>query len=397
MPGQPWTLLNYAFRPFFLLAGVYAVVALALWITALHGVAGAPTAADPVLWHAHEMLFGFALGSVAGFLLTAVATWTGRPQVCGPWLGALVASWLAGRGAMLAADLLPAAAVGVVDSLFPLLFAALAAREIFGGRSQRNYVIVGIAVVLAVVNAGFHLGRGGVLPAADRVAMLLAAHLIVLLITLIGGRIVPTFTANWLRMRGELALPVMRPGIERLVLPVTAAAGLADGLAVVGLPGPVVAVPALAAALLHGLRLASWRGAAAHREALLIVLHVGYAWLPIGYLLIGLAALGLPLPHSAAMHALTMGGVGVMILGVTTRVALGHTGRALSAAPVIALAYVILNVAVLVRILSPLGAGAYLPLLDAAAGGWIAAFALFLWVYWPILTRPRIDGRPERR
>lgn len=397
MPGKPWTLLNYAFRPFFLFGGLYAVLALVLWIAALHGAGWSPAVADPVLWHAHEMLFGFALGAIAGFLLTAVSTWTGRPQICGAWLGALTASWITGRLAMLAGSAWPDGLIVVADMLFPLLFAGLAAREILGGRSRRNYGIAAIAVAFAGVNLGYHLGRVGFWPAADRVAVLLAAHLVLLLITVIAGRIVPSFTANWLRMRGELALPVVRPMLDRVLLALMIAVGFTDSLLIVGAPAMLAAILCLATAVLHAVRLGGWRGTAAKAEPLLAVLHVAYAWLPLGYLLLGLSSLGLPVPRSAALHALTMGGVGTMILAVATRVALGHTGRALAAAPLTVAAYVILNAAVLVRILSPFAPGVYLVLIDVAAGGWMAAFALFLWVYWPVLTRPRIDGRPERR
>jgi uncharacterized protein involved in response to NO len=226
------------------------------------------------------------------------------------------------------------------------------------------------------------------------VALLLSAHAILLLITLIGGRIIPSFTANWLRMQGRSDQPQVRAWIENAILPVMAATGVADCLSA---PPLAVAALALAAALLHGLRLALWRGPATRAEPLLAVLHVAYAWLPIGYGLLGLTALGLPLPRTAALHALTMGGIGGMVLAVTTRVALGHSGRLLHAAPLTVAAYVILNAAVLVRVLSPLSSGAYLGLLDLAATGWVAAFGLFLWVYWPILAQPRIDGKPERR
>ena len=157
-----------------------------------------------------------------------------------------------------------------------------------------------------------------------------------------------------------------------------------------------MAALALVVAALHAVRLSGWRGAATAAEPLVAILHVAYGWLPVGYLLLGLTALGLPLPRSAALHALTMGGIGSMILAVATRVALGHTGRALKAAPLTVAAYVLLSAAVLVRILSPLAPGAYLALIDTAAAGWTAAFGLFLVVYWPILTQPRPDQARAR-
>lgn len=394
MAGQPWTLLNYAFRPFFLLGGLFALLAMAIWVISLHGGPWAGALPDLVLWHAHEMLIGFGVGAIAGFLLTAVATWTGRPQVCGMPLGALVACWLIGRLAMLGAGSLPAVVVVAADMAFPLLLAALATREIVAGKSARNYGIAAITAALAMLNFVFHLGLLGVLPGADRTALYLTVHVILILIAVIGGRIVPSFTANWLRMRGAQELPVIRPWLERLVIPAMVIAGLADGL----MPGTTLTgVLALAVAAIHALRLSGWRGGAAFAEPLLTVLHVAYAWLIAGYALLGLSALGLPIPRSGALHALTMGGVGNMVLGVATRVALGHTGRPLAAARPIVAAYVIFSLAVLVRVLSPIAGAWYLRLVDLAATGWLAAFAIFVWVYWPILTRPRADGRPERR
>jgi uncharacterized protein involved in response to NO len=394
MAGQPWTLLNYAFRPFFLLGGLFALLAMLLWVVGLHAGPWTGALPDLVLWHAHEMLIGFSVGSVAGFLLTAVATWTNRPQICGTPLGALVACWLLGRLAMLGAGNLPALIVIAADMAFPLLFAALGTREIVSGKSERNYIIAAIAIALAILNLAFHLGWTGVLPGADRTALYLSVHAILILIAVIGGRIVPSFTANWLRMRGALEMPLIRPWLEKLLIPAMVLAGLADGL----MPGTTLAgVLALAAAAVHALRLSSWYGLKTFSEPLLAVLHVAYAWLFIGYALLGLAALGLPITRSGALHALTMGAVGNMVLGVATRVALGHTGRPLAAARPIVAAYVIFTLAVLVRVLSPVAGAWTLRLIDLAATGWLAAFAIFVWVYWPILTRPRIDGRPERR
>lgn len=390
MKRRTWTILDYAFRPFFLLGGAFAVAAILAWVLALHGIAGIGQP-DAASWHAHEMLFGFGGAAIGGFLLTAVATWTGRPPVAGPPLGALVVAWLAGRLAM--ASSLPAPAVALLDLAFPLLMAAITAREIIAGRSRRNFGIAAGVTLLAALDALFHLGRTGAWPGADRVALLLTAHGLALLVTVVGGRIIPSFTANWLRLRGDARLPRAWPWLERLVLAATALAGLADSL---GAPAPVAAASAMAAAAAHAARLAAWRGPATAREPLLAVLHVAYAWLPAAYALLGLTALGLPLPHSAALHALTMGGVGSMVLAVSTRVALGHTGRPLVAAPLTVAAYAVLNVAVVARIAGPLSAGAAMAWVDAAAAGWIVAFGLFLWVYGPILWKPRADGRPGR-
>jgi len=391
MHGSHWTVLSYAFRPFFLGAALFGIAAVLAWLAILHAWDFAPAAPDPVAWHAHEMLFGFAGAAIAGFLLTAVATWTGRPPVAGPLLGTLVVAWLAGRVVMLLAARLPALPVALADLAFPVLLAAIAAREVVAGGSRRNFGIVGVVTAFALLDVVFHLGRSGAWAGAEMIALNLTAHGLLVLITVIGGRIIPSFTGNWLRMRGDARLPRPRPRVEALIIPAVLMAGVADGI---GAPDRLVAATALAAAALHAIRLAGWRGLATTGEPLVLILHVAYAWLPAGYLLLGLTALGLPLPRSAALHALTMGGIGTMILAVATRVALGHTGRALVAAPLTTMAYVVLSAGVIVRILSPLAPQSYLALINVAAAGWLAAFGLFVVVYWPILTRPRAGKTP---
>jgi len=386
MQGRPWTVLSYAFRPFFLLGSLFGIVAILLWVAMLHAADFVPAAQDPVAWHAHEMLFGFAGAAIAGFLLTAVATWTSRPPVAGALLGALVVAWITGRAAMLLGTRLPDLVVALADLAFPVLLAAIATREIVAGGSRRNFGIAGVLTAFAILDVVFHLGQSGTWPGADRTALYLIVHGLLLLITVIGGRIIPNFTANWLRHRGDARPPRSWPWVERLLIPLVILAGIADS---VPAPAPLAATLAFAAAALHALRLSGWRGQAAAREPLVVILHVAYAWLPVGYLLLGLTALGLPLPRSAALHALTMGGISTMILAVATRVALGHTGRALVAAPLTTVAYAILSVGVLVRILSPLATGWYLTLIDVAAAAWLVAFGLFTVVYWPILTQPR--------
>jgi len=389
MAASAWPLLSYAFRPFFLLDALFSILAMLLWLGMLHAFPVRTPVGDPVFWHAHEMLFGFAGAAVAGFLLTAVATWTGRPPVSGGRLGMLVLAWVAGRLAMLGVTGLPVEVQAAVDLLFPALLAALVAREVVAGGSRRNYPVVGVVLMFGALDVAYHLAQTGVLPGAQRPALTLAVHLLLVLITIIGGRIVPAFTGNWLRQRGATALPRSHRVLEILIVPLAIVAAVADG---VGAAAPIGGTFALVVAALHGVRLAGWRGRVTGAEPLVFILHVAYAWLPVGYLLLGLTALGLPLPRSAAIHALTMGAVGAMILAVATRVSLGHTGRALAAAPLTSLSYLLLNLAVLVRIASPLASGSYLALVDVAAAGWLAAFGLFLAVYWPILTGPRREA-----
>ena len=380
--------MSYAFRPFFLLNGLFAIVVVSIWLMALHGTNLAPVSATMLYWHGHEMVVGFGMAAMAGFILTAVATWTDRPPLQGKLLGALVFSWLLGRLTMMAVTWLPYWLVASVDTIFPFLLALLVGREVVAGGSRRNYPIVGITLVLAVLNLLYHLGTLRILPGMDRLALYFLIHVVLLMITVIAGRIIPNFTANWLRARGHERLPENHP----LTDGITAAATVATGVSVSLTPlGPVTGLLAMVAALSHAVRLARWRGLATTSEPLLFVLHVAYLWLPVGYALTALAAFGLVFPASAALHALTMGAIGNMILAVTSRVALAHTGRSLHAPRLIVISYAILNAAVVARVLSPLNPGLYVEMIDLSALGWIVTFALFTGVYWPVLTRRRVD------
>lgn len=380
--------MSYAFRPFFLLNGIFAVVAIAIWLMAVHGSRFAPNPATVAYWHGHEMLVGFGIAAIAGFSLTAVATWTNRPPLQGKLLGVLIFSWVLGRIAMVAATQLPYWLVASVDSAFPFLVALLLGREVLGGGSHRNYPIVGIILMMAILNLLYHLGVMQILPGMNRLALYFLIHLLLLMITVVAGRIIPNFTANWLRARGHERLPENHRLIDGFTIAATIAAGVSASLASVG---PVTGTLAMIAALSHAVRLSRWRGLATVSEPLLFVLHVAYLWLPVGYALTALAAFDLAFPATAALHALTMGVIANMVLAVTTRVALAHTGRPLHAPRLIVIAYGILNAAVLARVLSPLIPGLYLRLIDLSALGWIATFAIFTGVYWSVLTRARVD------
>ena len=351
----------------------------------LHGM-GLPVATP--LWHSHEMLIGFAMATVAGFSLTAVANWTGREAIKGIPLAWLLISWLAGRVAMVSSGWLPAGLVFFLDMLFPVLLTFLLGREIIGGSSQRNYPLVAIMVVVTLLNVLYHLGANQWVTAGDRLAIYLLIHTIVLLVTIIAGRIVPSFTANWLRKQGGTSLPVNSELINRSALWLTIGVGLAASFMPVN---PLTGVLAFAAALVHGFRLSRWKGFATTSNPLLFVLHVAYLWLPLGYALLGCAVYGWLFAPTAALHALTMGAIGSMVLAVTTRVALGHTGRPLHAARLTVLAYWIFTLAVLIRVFGPLGGKSYLLMLDLSAAAWMLAFAIFTWVYWPVLGRTRVD------
>lgn len=356
-----------------------------VWVMTLHG-SGLPGATP--LWHSHEMLIGFAMTAVAGFSLTAVANWTGRVAIHGAPVALLLISWLAGRCAMLLVGWIPAGLIFILDMLFPILLLCLLGREIIAGGSRRNYPLIAIMVMFSCLNALYHLGVIGWLSGGERLAIYLLIHSLLLLVTVIAGRIIPSFTGNWLRQQGSERLPVDTVLVNIAAIGLTIVTGLAASF----LPmHPITGVLAFGAALVHGIRLSRWRALATISNPLVFVLHVAYLWVPLGYTLLGCSVFGWFFTPGTALHALTIGAISSMILAVTTRVSLGHTGRPLQAARLTVLAYLLIMLAGLLRVLGPLSGGDYLLMIDLSAAAWISAFALFCWVYWPILSRPRTD------
>lgn len=390
--NKPPVILSYAFRPFFILASLYAVLALVLWVVAFHG-ASWPGAPDGIsaLWHAREMTLGFAGGVIGGFVLTAAASWTGRPPVRGSMLLLLIIAWLAGRLVAVAGGGLSPAAIALVDLVYPVLLAVLVGREILGGKSRRNYPVVAIIWILPLLVLLFHLGDLRVLDGADQLAATVMVHLIVLLIAVVGGRVIPLFTANWLRMHGQSRPPAPRPVFDPLAIGSIAVAGLADSLA----PGSqLTGLLCLVAGALNLWRLWGWQGSRALSNPVVWSLHVAYACMAGGYLLMGLATFGLPLTRTTALHLMTVGGISGMILAMMTRVGLGHTGRTIVVSRSIAAAYLLLLAAALLRSLGPLlPVPPYMAFIDTATLFWTLTFLIFLWVYTPILLTPRPDGR----
>lgn len=382
------TALSVGFRPFFLLGPAYGALVVAWWVMALGGARWPPLPAAPAEWHAHEMLFGFVAAAVAGFILTAVAAFTGRPAIRGAPLAALVVLWLAGRVAMGLGGAAPGHVVAVVDLAFPVALVATVTRELWLAGNHRNLPIAALLALLAGSDALFHAARLGMAGLAPGTALLAGIHVVLLLLTLIAGRVVPSFTANWLRARGASTLPVRRPAIEVAVVALTAATGAAHAG---GAGGGAVAVLTACCAAAHGARLAGWRGLATRGEPLLFVLHAGYAWLVAGYALLALAAAAPAVPAAAGVHALTVGAMGTMILAMMSRVALGHTGRALRARRPIVAAYVLVGLSALSRIGAALAPLVFLPLILASAVLWATAFGLYLAVYAPILCGPRVE------
>ncbi len=390
-------ILTYGFRPFFLLAGAYAVVAVAAWLAIFFGVMSAPSDWSPAYFHGHEMLFGFVTAAIAGFLLTAVPNWTGAPPLRGRALAGLVALWLAGRVVQWLAAVLPSVLVAVVDLAFLPAVAATVAPALWAAGKRSNLVILVMPTVLVVADLLVHLEVAGVVADGARLGLYLAADTIALLIAVIGGRIVPAFTRNALRFAGNPAPVAARPALDRLALASLALIVVVDLVrAGQGAPfaGPAAGVAALAAAVLNGARMAGWQSRRTLGEPLLWVLHLGYGWLVLGLLAKAAANLTDAVPHAAALHATTVGAIGTMIFAVMSRTGLGHTGRPLSVGRLIAVAYLFVSAAAITRVALPL-LGRF-DLMGVIVSGvfWIAAFGVFVAVYWPILTRPRADGRP---
>jgi uncharacterized protein involved in response to NO len=387
-----FALFAYGFRPFFLLAGLHASFAVLLWVVIYHHGGGATLAVSPPVWHAHEMAFGFTTAVIAGFLLTTTANWTRTPHLRGPLLIALSAAWLAGRLAFLFGADLPPVIVAVTDLTFlPLLALAIGVPLVRAGQ-RRQYVFVVVLTALFLANLSTHLATFGIAEVDERLGPRFAVYVAAALIAVMGGRIIPSFTTNALRHHGATEVPTARPWIEHLAAPAIAVAALVD---LVAEGSAWAGLAALAAALVHGMRLAGWRSLSTGFSPILWILHAGYAWLVIGFALSGLAAFVDAIPPTAAFHALTAGAIGVLTLGVMSRVALGHTGRDIVAAKPTVVAYVLVNLAALVRVLGPMLAPDLAIVATVVAGFlWTAAFATFTAVYAPILIAPRADGRP---
>ena len=384
------SLFSYGFRPLFLAAGVAAMILIPLWASSVVYGTSLANPWPPPLWHGHEMLFGFVAAAIAGFLLTAVPSWTGTRGFAGRPLKLLVLLWFAGRTAAFSAGALPLWLIAIIDlSFLPTVGLLIAPRLLQKGK--RNAPLLGVLAALTLCNGMFHWAVvHNNAPLASRV-LVIAIDIVLVLATVIGGRIVPAFTAATLQQQGLTPAP-SRPLIERSTIALMITIVLCD----VFRPESVVAgMLALGASLAHLIRLSRWQSLKTWREPIVWSLHLGYAWIPVGLALKGLALLSGAGIAAFWLHALTVGALATLILAVMTRAALGHTGRALHVAPPIAAAYLMLSGAAVVRVFGfGLAGGAYPAILLGAAALWTAAFALFVWVYAPILMGSRADGKP---
>jgi uncharacterized protein involved in response to NO len=385
--------LAYGFRSFFLLAGVDAIFNMALWLAVYLYPELWPASAIPaVYWHSHEMLFGFVAAALGGFPLTAVPGWTGQKSYAGRPLAVLVAIWFAGRLAMLPYLAIPPIAAAAIDlAFFPALVATLSPRLI-RARKVRNMPLIVLLTLLFAANLVFHLGGLGFVSGGEMIGLGVTLDIGLILIVVIGGRIIPPFTRSGLTRHG-IAVEI----VPHKWLNITAIASI---VAVLG--GDLIAPQSvwngalvLLTAVLQGARLAQWQGHRTLRDPLIWVLHAAYAWLVVGLALKGLWLVAGVAFAERWLHALTVGAFATIILAMMTRVSLGYTGRVLIAPAPIAGAYLLISFAAAIRVFGPVVVPSANDIVVTLAGTcWVGAFAIFLLIYTPILTRSRADGRP---
>jgi len=377
-----FALWNLGFRPFYLLASLFSAFSVALWVAQVTGILGHAYLQGP-LWHGHEMLFGYTMAVIAGFLLTAVRNWTGRPTPDGASLMALAGLWVAGRVLVLTPY---GVAAAVVNAAFPAALALAIGIPLWRARNVRNYFFVGLLLMMSALVLGLHLALLSAVEVPPRLGLWLGLDVVLFIMTVMGGRVIPMFTNNGVPGAGATRNPI----VEYVSLGSVLVLFLADLLQVQSV---VVAAIALIAAIAHGARLALWRSWRTLAAPLVWILHAAYAWIVAHLLLRGLSGLDF-LGESFAIHALTVGAIGGLTLGMMTRTARGHTGRPLQADRWEIAMFLLVQAAALVRVLGGTVFPAYLASVQFSGLLWSAAFALYAVRYWPVLTLSRLDGKP---
>jgi uncharacterized protein involved in response to NO len=378
-----FALWNLGFRPFYLLAGAFASVSILLWIAEYAGYLPGGYLHDPV-WHAHEMLFGYVIAVIAGFLFTAVRNWTGQPTPTGRLLAAYALLWIAGRISVLTPYAFVSAAL---NALFPIAVAVGLAVPLARSNNRRNYFFVGLLALLGLATFAVHMARLGVLSLPARVSLQVVLDVILFIIAVMAGRVVPMFTNNGV----PGARATRHPLVEKAALGGVLLLILVDLLRV----DPAwIGVIAILVAIAHAVRLWLWQPWRARLAPLVWVLHVAYGWIVVYLVLRALAAWGV-VAAPLAVHALTIGAVGGMTMGMMTRTARGHSGRALVADRAEVSCYALIAIAAVIRVFGGLLLPEFYRATVVVSGlCWSAGFALFTFRYWPVLTRPRLDGKP---
>ena len=377
-----FALWELGFRPFFLLASLFGAASVGLWTAQLSGWLPSAYLHDS-RWHAHEMLFGYALAVVAGFLLTAVRNWTGMPTARGTTLVALVVLWIAGRILVLTPY---ANAAALVNIAFPLALGVAIGIPLVRSRNARNYFFVGLLVLVAAAVAALHLARLQFALPHPRAGLVLGLDVILFIMTVMGGRVIPMFTNSGVPGAGA----TRSRWVEHLSLGSVLALLIADFFAP---HAAIVMGVALFAAAVHAVRLLLWRPWRTLGTPLVWILHAGYAWIVVHLILRGLAASG-SIVDSAAIHALTVGAIGGLTIGMMSRVARGHTARPLSADRFDQAMFLLVQAAAAVRVFGGLAPAGFMPSVQVSGLLWAVAFGLYALRYWPVLTRPRSDGKP---
>ncbi|WP_120499086.1 NnrS family protein [Roseovarius sp. EL26] len=379
-------LFNLGFRPFFLLATGFAVGAIALWMMIWHGLLVLQGPFSPTDWHIHEMLFAYSSAVIAGFLLTAIPNWTGGVPIKGWALAFLVILWVAGRIAVLGATGLSAGWIMAIDSSFLAVLCIVTAYQLIASHNWRNLIVIALIFLLLASNMAFHYEAVtfGTTDYSRRAGM----AVLTLLIMLIGGRVIPSFTRNWLLKQKITPLPAPFDRFDATSLGIAA---IALGLWVFKGPLMLTAIVLSIAAAAHLVRTLRWQGFRARRSAILLMLHVSYLCLPAGFALLALSLIRSDVSSAAGLHVLGMGAVGGMTTAVMLRASLGHTGRALAAGPTLSLAFTLVLIASLVRALVPNIALAGVSGVQISALLWMAGFTLICTRIWPWFLAPRVD------
>ena len=382
--SNPFALWNLGFRPFYLLAGFFAAVSVLCWVAQFGGWLGSRVYLGDPRWHAHEMIFGYAFAVLVGFLFTAGRNWTNRPTPTGMPLAAIAVLWLAGRVLVLGPWPFLAAAA---DSAFAIAATAGLAVPLVASRNRRNYFFIPLLLGLGAANLAFHLAMAGGIDFPVQRGLQAGLDLILFAITVMAGRVIPMFTAN--AVPGTNAVRLV--WLERIVLGATLALLAVD---LFELPPVTIAAIAALAGVAHAARLLLWKPWVSAGRPILWILHLSYAWIPVHLALRLLAAFEL-VSASLATHALTVGAIGGLTIGMMTRTSRGHTGRPLQATASETASYVLVHLAAAARVFLPL-LDAELQLTSIVVSGilWSSAFALFTVTFWPILTRPRLDNMP---